>query len=127
MLCEEMMKLVIQNGCRHTLTRKEFEPMIELFPPKWSKRVKTIAFYKGDEPAIRLQYFEKEKVLGIFWPKESQGKQEKLQAIQDILVSLECISENHLLCLDRSNLDHLLDRTALIREKCLGMLRNKST
>ncbi len=121
------MKLVIQNGCRHTLTRKEFEAMIELFPLKWSERVKTIAFYKGDEPAMRLQYFEKEKVLGLFWPKESQGKEEKLQAVQDILLSLECISENHSLCLDKSNRDYLLDGTALIREKCLGMLGNKST
>ena len=121
------MKLVIQNGCRHTLGRKELELMIELFPPKWSTRVKTIAFYKGDEPAIRLQYFEKEQVLGVFWPKEPEGEHEKLEVIGGILVSLECIGEHRLLCLDKSNRDHFLDRTALIREKCLGMLKEKPT
>jgi len=121
------MKLVIQNGCRHTLGRKELELMIELFPPKWSTRVKTIAFYKGDEPAIRLQYFEKEQVLGVFWPKEPEGEHEKLEVIGGILVSLECIGEHRLLCLDKSNRDHFLDRTTLIREKCLGMLKETPT
>jgi len=101
--------------------------MIELFPLKWSTYVRTIAFYKGDEPATRLQYFEKEKVLGVFWPKEPQGEHEKLEVIGDILVSLECISEDRLLCLDKSNRDYFFDRTVLIREKCLGMLENKST
>jgi len=89
--------------------------------------VKSIAFYKGAEPGIRLQYFEKEKVLGVFWPIESQGDSERLQAIQDILISLECISENRLLCLDKSNRDYFLDRTAVMREKCLAMLKDKST
>ncbi|ACM19344.1 hypothetical protein Geob_0982 [Geotalea daltonii FRC-32] len=119
------MKLVIQNGCRHTLTRKEFEPILVLFPPKWNNGVNTITFYKSENLELGTRYFEKEKVLGVFWPKESEDIHERLKAISEILISLDCISENRVLCLDKSNLEYFLDRTASIREDCYRMLADK--
>ena len=61
----------------------------------------------------------------MFWPKESDDRNERLKAISEILVSLECISENRERCLDKSNLEYFLDRTASIREDCYRMLAEK--
>jgi hypothetical protein len=114
------MKLVIQNGCRHTLTRKEFESMLAFLAPSWSKRVNSIAFYSGAEPFLRTQYFEKEKVLGLFWPKEQSDIDEKRQAIQEIIASLECISKNCDLSKSKSMMS---DESASILESCLRLLK----
>lgn len=113
------MKLVIQNGCRHTLTRKEFEPMLALLAPSWSKRVNTIAFYSGVEPCLRTQYFEKEKVLGLFWSKELSDTNEKRLAIREIITSLECISKN---CDLSTSKNMMTDESTSILEACLRLL-----
>lgn len=94
--------------------------MLALFPPSWSKRVNTIAFYTGAEPYLRTQYFEKKKVLGLFWPKEFSDIDEKRQAIQEIITSLECISKNR--DLNRSN-STPSDESALILESCIRLLK----
>jgi hypothetical protein len=118
------MKLVIQNGCRHTLARKEFEPMLALFPPKWSTGVNAITFYSGDSEGMETRYFKKERILGVFWPHESQDLNEKEKAIEQILISLACISENSALCLDKSNSDYFSEITASIRKECFRMLES---
>ena len=121
------MKLVIQNGCRHTLTRKEFEPMFALLPPKWSTGVNIITFYTGDSAVVKIRYFKKEKTLGVFWPQVPQDINEKQQTIEEILISLACISENHTWCLDKSNRDYFFDMTESIRHECFRMLDDKRT
>jgi hypothetical protein len=117
------MKLVIQNSCRHTLTRKELEAMIKLFPSAWTSNVEIIAFYGSSEQKLKTEYYPKEKILGLFWPHKSNDKKENMKAIEELLVSLQCISENgNLSSMQKSKRNYYTDKTAEIREQCICLM-----
>jgi hypothetical protein len=94
--------------------------MLALLAPSWIKRVNTIAFYSGVEPCLRTQYFEKDKILGLFWPKELSDTNEKQIATQEIITSLECISKNWDLSKSKNMMS---DESTSILEACLRLLK----
>ena len=129
-LCRNIMKVVIQNDCEHALTRRQLESMINFFPSSWSKGVNTIALYQGKEPAITAKYYEKEKILGLFCPKDAQTENDKqLHALQELFIGLECIAENHTLPknISTSMRNHLVERTASINKKCMSIVSKSLT
>ncbi len=97
--------------------------MIKLFPSSWSNAVADITFYGSEGSELHTKYYKKEKTLGLFWPKISQGSQEKGQAIQDLLISLQCIFETGTLSgMNKSERNYYFDKTKEIREKCSRIL-----
>jgi len=94
--------------------------MTKLFPSAWSANVETIAFYGSSEQKLKTEYYPKEKILGLFWPHESNDKKENIKAIEELLVSLQCIFENgNLLSTQKSKINYYTDKTAEIREQCI--------
>ena len=116
------MKIVVQNGCNHALSRKEMESIIPLFPSRWSNKVKSITLCQGDD-SIEVEFHEKEMILDFFSPEDKTGSL-KNSAIEEILISLSCISSekkppNHL---SRSEREHYFFETENVREKCQNVI-----
>ncbi len=121
MLCENM-KVVVQNGCDHALTRKEVEAMIPLFPTGWKNKAISIVLYQGD--AIESIYHEKENIFGLFCPKNNKNIESKEKVVEELLLGLACISDknkppNHL---NRSERNYYLDKTMELKAKCFGVI-----
>lgn len=118
------MNVVIQSNYQHALTRKEVESMICIFPEKWGKHVKTIAFYQGVEPAITIQFYKKKQTLGVLSPKEFNSKEARAEAVQKIVIGLEYIAENDDLPrnLTKSVRTSLIETTDQIRKQCIKLI-----
>lgn len=103
--------------------------MVSLFPENWGKSVKTITLYQGKEPEITTKYYKKEQILGLFSPKDYKNKEAKVQAVQEMLIGLECIAENADLPINfsKSTRVQLLEKTSAIRERCLLLVNNNAT
>lgn len=123
------MKVVIQNGCAHALSRKEIESMVGLFPDTWSKNVKTIALYQGKDPGIFANYFRKEQILGLYSPKESKNKEAKIQAVQEMIIALECIagSADFPKNMSKAVRTMMLEKTSQVRERCMLLVSDNAT
>jgi len=86
----EKMKVIVQNGCNHALSRKEVELIIPLFPLGWRKKVKSITLCQGNN-SVEVWFHKKEKILNLFSPEDKAGSL-KNPAIEEILISLSYIS-----------------------------------
>lgn len=119
------MKLTIQNGCVHALTRKEMESILPLFPARWNKGVDAIVFYQGKKANIYTEYYKKERILGLFWPKTTQPETDKIKAVEELIVGLECVAENASpsIKMSESERNHFIEKTSSIFEKCLLELK----
>jgi hypothetical protein len=75
------MKVTVQNGAAHGLSRRDVEAVIPLLPASWSNRVDQLVLYQGESAAVKASFYPKKKLLGLFWamPTESASKAEGLQ------------------------------------------------
>lgn len=94
--------------------------MFSCFPARWGKGVNEIVFYQGNKVNTYAEYYKKEGILGLFWPKTAQAEGEKIKGLQELLIALEYIAANGDLPvkLSASALSCLIDNTAPILEKC---------
>lgn len=86
------MKVTVQNGATHGLSRQEVESMVPLFPPSWSKHVKHIVLYQGDGPEVTASFYPKEQILGLFWPDKAASAP-KTEGVRELLVALSVVKE----------------------------------
>jgi hypothetical protein len=82
------MKVVIQNGATHSLSRKQAEAIVALFPGSWLKAVDSLTLYQSDGEALHVKHYPKARAVGVFWPSSSHPQPTAAEAIRELLVAL---------------------------------------
>ncbi|MTW10505.1 hypothetical protein GM658_07795 [Pseudoduganella eburnea] len=85
------MKITIQNGATHPLSRREIESIVCLFPAAWSYAVDAIVLYQGGSE-LTAKLYARERKIGLFWPL-TPTYHTKADAIEVLLVALAIIAE----------------------------------
>jgi hypothetical protein len=121
------MKVTIQTGSVHGLTRSEVEAMIPLFPQSWKRVVKQIVLYQGNENALKAKFYPKEQLLGLFWPSPA-GTATKSDGVEELLLSLAVAEERGELPerLSKAQRERHLAEVAEIRDRCLQIVTNNA-
>jgi hypothetical protein len=86
------MKVTVQNGAAHGLSRRDVEAIVPLFPASWANRVQQIVLYQGDTPVLRASFHPKQRTLGLFWPVPLQSAS-KEEGVQELLLALSVVAE----------------------------------
>jgi hypothetical protein len=86
------MKVVVQNGAAHGLSRRDVEAVIPLFPSAWSTAVQQITLYQGREQKVSVSFYPKQQILGLFWPAEASSVP-KAEALRELLLALSVVSD----------------------------------
>jgi hypothetical protein len=86
------MKVTVQNGAAHGLTRRDVEAIIPLLPASWARCVEQIVLYQGETPQLRASFYPKQKTLGLFWPVPSESAS-KEEGLQELLLALSIVAE----------------------------------
>ena len=86
------MKVTVQNGAEHGLTRLDVESIDPLFPPAWAKCVEQIVLYQSLTDSLTTTYYPGQRVIGLHWPrpKELASKEE---GIRELLLALSVAAE----------------------------------
>lgn len=123
------MKVTVQNGANHGLSRANVEAMLRHFPWTWSRTVDAIVLYQHQQPDLLCQYYEKERILGLFWPSAEREHPTKVEAVEEMLVALSAIAERGSLPtrLSASLRQQYLDDVASVRAKCLEVIGEDAT
>jgi len=114
------MKVTIQNGAMHGLSRNEVTAMLKYFPAEWSRVVDSIVLYQGGSDVV-AKFYAKERILGLFWPSPAAGHA-KAEAIEILIVALAIVAERGGLPGKISSplQTRMLDQTAQLRHQCLS-------
>ena len=86
------MKVVVQNGCEHVLSRKDVEAVLSKLPVRLSRVVNTIALCQGDISGLEFSFHKKEKTLELF-SLRSLEPIEKGKAIELLVAGLLCVDD----------------------------------
>lgn len=86
------MKIVVQNGCEHVLTRSSLEHLIKEVPPKYLRAIRQITLFQSSDERMYAQFFKKDKVLGLFCPKNWPGSSS--EAVDELLVAIASIHDS---------------------------------
>jgi hypothetical protein len=116
------MKVTVQNGVTHGLSRREVEAIVQVFPAAWFRLVKSIVLYQG-EGNIDVTFHLKEQIVGLYWPSLSVGLS-KTEAIDALLVALAVVAERGELParISPSLRSRLLEETSEVHQKCLAIV-----
>ena len=87
------MKVVVQNGASHGLSRREAEALVELLPKHFARAAESLVLYRGQGQAPLVKHYQKASIIGLFWPSEPRSSQLKVEAVRELLVSLHLIVE----------------------------------
>ena len=87
------MKIIVQNGASHGLSRRKAEALVELFPSSWSNAIKALTLYQGEGPAVEFRHYPKEQSFGMFWPPASCAQPVLAEAVGELLVALAIVVE----------------------------------
>ena len=87
-------KVTVQNGTHHGLSRAEANAIVKYFPAAWGKIVTDVVLYQSEGAKLHCEYFEKSRLLGVFWPGEQYAQPDKSEAIDEMLVALAAISKH---------------------------------
>jgi hypothetical protein len=115
-------RVTIQNGATHGLSRDDVERLVPLFPSAWSRLVKSIVLYQSSETGFSVSFYPKEGIIGLFWPPQSLGHPSKSEAIEDFLVAMAIVAERGVLPerISKSLRSRTLDEIADVSELCLA-------
>ncbi len=86
------MKVTVQNGAAHGLSRRELEAIVPLFPASWASRVQQIILYQGEGTVVKASFYPKQKTLGLFWPVPLEFAS-KAEGVQELLLALSVVAE----------------------------------
>ena len=103
------MKIVMQNGCKHALSRDDVDAVLQNISPKYFENISNIALYQSQNEDIYVKYYRKEKIIGLFCAKDS--KVSKRDVINELLISLAVIYDidDYPLRLSESRRRHYLE------------------
>jgi hypothetical protein len=87
------MKVTIQNGANHGLSRREAEAVVGLLPSSLSSIAKSLVLYGTRAREVSVSFHPKEQVVGWHWPLESGSTPTKFDAVEELLVALSVIAE----------------------------------
>lgn len=123
------MKVTVQNGANHGLSRAEVEAMSQHLPGSWSRSVDAIVLYQHQQPDFLCRYYEKERILGLFWPSVEHEQPTKIEAVEEMLVALSAIADRGSLPtrLSASLRQQYLDDVVSVRAKCLTVIGEDAT
>ena len=82
------MKVIVQNGATHTLSRKQAEAIVALFPASWIKSVDSLTLYQGNGESLHVAHYPKARAVGLFWPSLSHPRPTAAEATQELLVAM---------------------------------------
>ena len=91
------MRVTVQNGANHGLSRKEAEAVVRLLPSSLRSVAKSLVLYRTGDPAIRVSFHPKEQIVGWHWPVELASTPSKSKAVEELLVALSVIAESDVL------------------------------
>jgi hypothetical protein len=97
------MNVIVQNGCRHILTRSDLESALAALPVSWLHDIQSVTLYQGQEPKIYVTYHKKERALGLYCPEHPEGLN-RTAAVEELFIALACIK-------DRGDLPNRLSKT----------------
>lgn len=87
------MKVTIQNGSLHGLSRRDVEAVAPLFPKSWSEVVTLIVLCHGEGSTVSTAFYPKQKTMALFWPSSLVTAPTKLEAVEELLVALSIARE----------------------------------
>lgn len=87
------MKVIIQNGATHTLSRKQAEAIVALFPASWVKSVDSLTLHQSNRETLHIEHYPRARAVGLFWPSSSHPQPTAAEAIQELLVALAIATE----------------------------------
>jgi hypothetical protein len=111
------MKVVVQNGSNHGLSRSTVERMLTFFPSEWDKNVAQILLCGGNK--LEVSFHEKDRILSLAWPRDSP-RPTAADAIRMLVAALDTLSERGML--PNSFRPLRKDETEVIASRCIGML-----
>lgn len=80
------MKIVIQNGAYHHLSRKEAESVVSGLPAAWNSAVHKIVLARGN--SLSTSFHPKERVLYLYSPSRQEAGMDKQQTLSTLLHGL---------------------------------------
>ena len=80
------MKVVVQNGSNHCLSRSEVETMTSLFPKSWDSVVKQLVLGQG--PTLTTSFHKKERLLWLYCPPPPSDARNKTLLLTCLLQGL---------------------------------------
>lgn len=86
------MRVTVQNGARHGLSRLEVEAIVPLFPASWSKRVDQIVLYQSVFDDLTVSYHPQQRVMGLHGPRPKEAST-KEEGVQELLVAMSVVAE----------------------------------
>ncbi|MBK7657431.1 MAG: hypothetical protein IPJ18_23010 [Betaproteobacteria bacterium] len=85
------MKVTVQNGAKHGLTRADVESINSLLPSSWSKLIKQIALYQGVTGEIQVNYYPQKGLIGLYWPRPAEMKS-KEDGLRELLIGISVVA-----------------------------------
>lgn len=86
------MKVTVQNGAAHGLSRRDVETIVPLFPETWSAFVQQIVLYQAKGPNVSATFYPKAHLLGFFWPVNVESVS-KAKGLEELLVAMSVAVE----------------------------------
>jgi len=88
-LCgKESMKVVVQNGSQHPITRKEMEAIIQVIPSSLKKGISSICLYHSENGELDTTFFDKSKTLGFYGHANVSTFDCKIEALEELAFAL---------------------------------------
>lgn len=84
------MKVVVQNGSNHCLSRAELESMTRLFPESWDSAVNQLLLAQGKD--LATSFHRKERVLCLYCPPSPSDSRDKARAVMCLLQGFASIT-----------------------------------
>jgi len=77
------MKVVVQNGANHCLSRRDAEAVVRRLPAAWSSNVRQVLLAAGN--TLSTSFHPKEGVLCLYCPAAPTTARDKNQAVLQLL------------------------------------------
>lgn len=117
------MKVVIQNGVLHALSRREAECIVGQLPKRFLDVADSLVLYQGGgDPTV--EYYQRSRSVGLFWSRHSGSSELKMIGVWELLIALQVIADlGHLPArLSRSRRRAAEEETGLLLEECARVL-----
>ncbi len=73
------MKVVVQNGANHCLSRRDAEAIVALLPESWHTRIRKLLFARG--ACLGTSFHRKESVFCLYSPLGFSDKQQAVAVL----------------------------------------------
>ena len=82
------MKVTVQNGSQHPVSRNEMEAIVQEIPTDLLKGIASVCMYKSDSGEPYVEFYEKEQILGFFGHASTSTVACKLEALEMLAFAL---------------------------------------